>query len=93
MYSTLSSLAEDQICALLDTNQKVIHVQFVDVDKQENTYDCGLYAIAFATSLCHGYDVSHIKYNSQEMRQHLLHCLEAGIITQFPSTHRTNGPP
>ena len=50
----------------------------------------GLYAIAYATSLCHGDDV---KYNSQEMRQHLMHCLEAGIITRFPSTHRTNGPP
>ena len=22
-----------------------------------------------------------------------MHCLEAGIITRFPSTHRTNGPP
>ena len=40
---------------------------FVDVDKQENTYDCGLYAIAYATSLCHGEDVSHTKYNSQKM--------------------------
>ena len=35
-------------------------------------------------------DASHIKYNSQEMRQHLLHCHVAGIITR---THRTNGPP
>mgnify|MGYP003482104904 CR=1 FL=1 len=39
------------------------------------------------------HDVSCMKYNSQEMRQHLLHCFEAGIITQFPSTHRTYGPP
>ena len=54
MYSTLSSQAKDQICAFLHTNHKVIHVQFIDVDKQENTYNCGLYAIAYATGLCHG---------------------------------------
>ena len=36
-------------------------------------------------------DASRMKYSSQEMRQLLLHCLGAGIITRFsPSTH---GPP
>ena len=35
-------------------------MQFVNVDKQENAYDCGLSAIAYATSLCHGDDVSPI---------------------------------
>ena len=63
MCSTLQNQAKDQIYALLHTNQKAIHVQFVDIDKQENTYDCGLYAIAYATSLCHGGDdASRMKY-------------------------------
>ena len=91
MYSTLSSFCKDQICALLFANDKVINVEFIDVDKQENTYDCGLYAIAYATSVCHGDDVSQMKYNCAEMRPHLMHCLETGIITRFPSTHRING--
>ena len=63
MYSTLSSFCKDQICALLFANDKVVNVQFIDADKQENTYDCGLYAIAYATSVCHGDDVSQMKYN------------------------------
>ena len=49
--------------------------------------------IAYATSVCHGDDVSKIKYHSQEMRQHFLRCLESGIITQFPSALRASGPP
>ena len=57
MHSTLSSFGKDQICA---ANDKVINVQFIDVDKQENTQDCGLYAIAYATSVCHGDDVSQM---------------------------------
>ena len=36
MYSTLSSQAQDEICAFLHTNQEVTHVQFVDVGEQEN---------------------------------------------------------
>lgn len=92
MYSTMSSSTIDQICALLFAEGKVINVQFIDVDKQVNAHDCGLYAIAYVTSLCHGDDVSQMKYNIQEMRPHLLHCLETGILTPFPSTHRKDGP-
>ena len=68
----------------------MINLIFVDVDKQENTYDCGLYVIAYATSVYHGDDVSQIKYHSQEMRQHLLRCLKEVL---YPSPLRASGPP
>ena len=58
MYSTLSSLAnKDQICALLHTNQKAIHVQFVDVDKQEILMIVVSMLLHMpCTSLCHGWE-------------------------------------
>ena len=40
-------LCQALVCALLFPNDKVINVQFIDVVKQ----DCGLYAIAYATSM------------------------------------------
>ena len=51
-YSSLSSVAKNQVCTLLFTDEKVISVQFIDVDNQENTSDGGPYVIAYATSLC-----------------------------------------
>ena len=68
----------------------MINLIFVDVDKQENTYDCGLYAIAYATSVYHGDDVSQIKYHNQEMRQHLLRCLERCIIPKSTQSKWTS---
>ena len=76
------------MCFILFANDNVINLQFIDLDKQENTHDCGLCAIAYATSVCHGDDGSQMKYNCAEMRPHLIHCLDTG---RFPSTHRING--
>jgi len=38
-----------QIAALLATRSKTIKLSFVDVQKQSGGYDCGLFALAFAT--------------------------------------------
>ena len=92
LHSTLSSSAKDQICALLNTDQDTINVQFVNTEKQTNTNDCGLYAIAYATSVCLGENVSQLKYHSKEMRPHLKHCLETGTMTTFPSSQREQEP-
>ena len=72
LHSPLSNFTKDQICALLNTDKPFITVQFSNVERQCNSFDCGIYAIAFATSLCCGEDVSSIKYNNKEMRKHLL---------------------
>lgn len=92
LHLTLSSSAKDQICALLNTDQDTINVQFVNTEKQTNRYDCGLYAIAYATSVCLGENVSQLKYHSKEMRPHLKHCLETGTMTTFPSSQREQEP-
>ena len=38
-----------------------------NVDKQMNGHDCGVYAIAFATSLCYGQDVISTHYDTQKI--------------------------
>ena len=64
-----------------------MHLHFVDVDKQTNHSDYGLYAIAYAIDLCRDEDVCFRKYDTVLMRQHLSKCRR---ITVFPSSDRSS---
>ena len=71
-----------QICAIMQPTITVHHTN------EMNGHDCGVYAIAFATSLCYGQDVMSIHYDRQKMRLHLVECLEAKKMFPFPSTYQ-----
>ena len=48
---------------------------------QSNSIDCGVYALAFLTDLCHGKDPATCCYaGSKELRQHLVTCFENGCM-------------
>ena len=65
----LSSDTKRQIAAILFlTDQRKITVNFVDVQIQSNGSDCGVYALAFTTSLYCGDDPSKINYRSHKFR-------------------------
>ena len=54
LYCTLSPALKHQIAALLVSKEQKKSVQFMEVQMQAGGSDCGLFAIAFATSLCYG---------------------------------------
>ena len=54
LYYDMPKSTKEQICALLATSQPVIGLDFVNVQHQTNSSDCGLFALAFCTSLCAG---------------------------------------
>ena len=54
------------------------------VQQQQGGTDCGLFAIAYALSLASGEDPTHIKFKQEEMRQHLIDCLQADTMLPFP---------
>ena len=58
------------------------------VQRQAGTCDCGLFALAFATSLCNGICPTAMVYNQQSMRKHFLQCLVNGKMTEFPGRKR-----
>lgn len=58
---------------------------------QNGTSDCGLYAIAFATSIAFGDNPGSCLFDTQKMRRHLYHCLEAGKLEPFPQKSRLGG--
>ena len=68
------------------THEHQVTLQIGVTQFQENSFDCGVYAIAFATELCYGNDPSQLRYDDPyRLRVHLLDSLKAQKITPFPS--------
>ena len=80
----LSFRTKAQIAALLFTDQPEITVRFQPVQLQHGTNDCGVFSLAFATSLCGGQTPTQITYIQHQLRDHLCHCLENKTISPFP---------
>lgn len=76
-----------QILVVLTKLQKIT-VNFVDVVSQSNGCDCGVYSLAFATSLCYSCNPSTVNYISHKLREHLYHCLEKRTMLPFPQCER-----
>ena len=70
---------------ILHTGSEVTFV-YEKVQKQLGSSDCGLFALAFATDLCHGLDPTKQSYNQEMMPRHFVSCLEKGKMTPFPNT-------
>ncbi|KAL5501981.1 hypothetical protein EMCRGX_G008666 [Ephydatia muelleri] len=81
--SPTSSLL-NQIASIVCTPKDIIKRTYVDVQMQQGCDDCGLFAIAFATSLARGEQPGSFFYQQKAMRKHLVDCLEKQNITAFP---------
>lgn len=72
--------------SLLKTTEKEMTYVIKSCQQQGNGYDCGVFAIAFATSLANGIDPATLLYNPDTMRTHLDSCMKSGVLLPFPST-------
>ena len=84
----LSFRAKAQIAALLFTDQPEITLRFQPVQLQHGTNDCGVFSLAFATSLCGRQTPRQITYIQHQLRDHLCHRLENKTISPFPCQRR-----
>ena len=57
----------------------------IETPKQSGVDDCGLYAIANATSICHNQNPAVITFDQSLMRLHLTQCIDKKMIAPFPS--------
>lgn len=87
----IPSLAiKQQIAAVCFSDKSEIHIQSMNVARQNGGNDCGLFAMACLTSVCMGQDPVNVVYQQILMRKHLLQCLVTKKITGFPlQSHRT----
>ena len=60
-----------QIASMLCSSEPAIHLNIVPVEQQTNSLDCGVFAVAFATSLAFGEDPAQRKYDMSAMRPSL----------------------
>ena len=90
----VSLCTKEEIATILFSKASHIFLHFQAVQIQRGTSDCGLFSLAFATSLCHGEDPVQINYVQHKMRSHLQRCLEDRAITPFlrGSRKRRIGP-
>ena len=66
----------------------VLTFLWADIQKQEGTSGCGLFAIAAATSLCNDILPQNCIWPQEKMRKHLVKCIELGVISPFPVANR-----
>ena len=77
---------KEVIAALVKCDKKKIFLLFPDVQQQPNSSSCGLFALAYASTLCEGKDPTKLKFDFPLMRIHFLSCLQNKKFTVFPST-------
>ena len=56
LYCSVSQSVKNQIAAILATTSKRIQLNFVSVQKKSGGCDCGLFTLAFATTLVSGHN-------------------------------------
>ena len=84
----ISSRTKEQIASICFCADKEIHLEFPDVQRQRGGSNCGLFALAFAATLCAGGDPSEQSYVQHKLREHLISCLEGNHMRCFPARSR-----
>ena len=77
---------KEVIAALIKCDKKKIFLLFPEVQQQPDSSSCGLFALAYAATLCEGKDPTKTKYDFPCMRTHFLDCLQKKKFISFPST-------
>ncbi|EDO31540.1 predicted protein [Nematostella vectensis] len=81
---TVTSFTLKQIFAIVHKQEPEIIINIKPVQQQNDGTDCGVFAIAFVTSILNGQDPSTASYNSKRLRPHLLSCIKNGRLSPFP---------
>ena len=76
------------IAQLLHSKESCIQVQVMNTAKQKGSTDCGLYAIATLTCLALNVDPTSVVFDQEQLRTHLIRCLEKEEISEFPVIKR-----
>ena len=90
-YPSVDTDTQLKVCSLLKA-RKLDSVTFnmANIQKQSNSVDCGLFAIASATELSLMRDPCLCHWDDSQFRPHLVRCLEEGKLRPFPLLQRLN---
>ncbi len=74
-----------QLASLLNCNSEAITVSVFCNNKQKSSSDCGVFAIACATSLAFGIAPESQHFVQEELRSYLAMCFRVGKMMPFPT--------
>lgn len=77
-----------QASAIMKLALPELTINVINVQLQEGSDDCGLFAIAMAYDICREVDPFTRTYTQEEMRSHLLSCFDKQSLQMFPSRNR-----
>ena len=86
VYENINADTIKQICSIVQSKTRSVTIEIMNVIKQRGSTDCGLFALAFATSLCFGESPSERKYHQKDLRTHLWNIFEHSPSTLQPLT-------
>ena len=66
------------------------YIYILTLQFQSGTYDCGLFSIAYATSMAFGVDPCNCIFDQSSMRRHLYQCFTKRRMAPFPYTGAIN---
>ncbi|MPC69067.1 hypothetical protein E2C01_063281 [Portunus trituberculatus] len=85
MYNSLSACTTALVEQLQELHVPPPGAMMRRVQRQNDGYSCGLFALAFAFSIAVGQDPCTVRYDRASMAPHLVMCLEHGVVQPFPS--------
>ena len=66
-----------------------IQCNMTKVQKQKGSTDCGVFAVAFHTSLTYHLDPTEVQYCQDQLRSHLCSCFIKGKLVPFPLVYNS----
>ena len=81
--------AQETIASIIHSARNEIVINVMNVQRQQNGSDCGVFALAFATTLCEGSDPTEMAYDHSKMRSHMASCFDALEPQPFPVVKQT----
>ena len=84
-HTRIAMTIKKQVCTFFKSTESYIFFIIVDMKRQSNTYDCGVFAIAAATDIACGKDPAKSQWIASDMRPHLKQCFLQGEMLPFPT--------
>lgn len=75
---------KQDVCSFYKCPSDTLTFDVMNIQAQTNSHDCGIFAVACATSIVHGIDPVLCQWESHQMREHLVQSLEKKQLTPFP---------
>ena len=92
-HTDIPQEVKQQIAAMILTPTNKITLIFESVQRQHDSNNCGVFVIAFATSICFSANPSNVLYDQTCLQSYLTKCLESGMMKPFPAKERKTQRP